>query len=234
MKKLLLFLLLLAPVLINAQNLQLHYDLGRNNYSKGTNYGFFTTTLEMFKPDSLGSTFWFVDMDYRTDKGSIRAAYWEIARELNISKNFPLQLHLEYNGGLFLDDAFGGGGINHIWLIGVNYPFMIGNAAFSTYATYNYISGNTQGADFQWTGVWNVPFLKKFMFSGFVDLWSTDNFNSSGTRDGKQMIFLTEPQLWYSLNRSFSIGAEVEISRNFVFGEEDVQVYPTIAVKWNF
>lgn len=235
MKKYLLILVLSLPVLVNAQNLQLHYDLGRSEYSKTPNYGFFTTTLEMFKMDSLGSTFWFVDMDYSTDKSSIRTAYWEIARDFNISRKSPFQLHLEYNGGLFLDDAFGGGGINHIWLIGVNYPFLIGNSAFNTYVTYNYISGNTQGADFQWTGVWNVPFFKnKFMFSGFVDLWSTDDFNSNGARDGKKMILLSEPQLWYNLNKTFSVGTELEISKNFIYGSDDLKAYPTLAAKWNF
>ena len=38
-----------------AQNLQLHYDLGR---------GCATTTAEMFRPDAAGSTFFFIDLDY--------------------------------------------------------------------------------------------------------------------------------------------------------------------------
>ena len=38
-----------------AQNIQLHYDFGRNMA---------TTTVEMFKHDGGGSTYFFVDMDY--------------------------------------------------------------------------------------------------------------------------------------------------------------------------
>lgn len=38
-----------------AQNVQLHYDLGR---------GSATTTVEMFRADNAGSTFFFVDLDY--------------------------------------------------------------------------------------------------------------------------------------------------------------------------
>jgi hypothetical protein len=40
-----------------AQNVQLHYDMG-----EGRN--FITSTVEMFKPDKHGSTFFFIDMDY--------------------------------------------------------------------------------------------------------------------------------------------------------------------------
>lgn len=38
-----------------AQNVQLHYDLGRKAP---------TTTVEMFRADGAGSTFFFVDLDY--------------------------------------------------------------------------------------------------------------------------------------------------------------------------
>lgn len=39
----------------SAQNVQAHYDFGRKSA---------TTTVEMFRPDGGGSTFFFVDMDY--------------------------------------------------------------------------------------------------------------------------------------------------------------------------
>ena len=38
-----------------AQNVQFHYDMGRDAA---------TTTVEMFKADNAGSTFFFVDLDY--------------------------------------------------------------------------------------------------------------------------------------------------------------------------
>ena len=46
---------MLTPMKAEGQNIQLHYDLGR----KGI-----TSTVEMFKPDKGGSTFFFVDLDY--------------------------------------------------------------------------------------------------------------------------------------------------------------------------
>ena len=54
-----------------AQNVQLHYDLG-----KGRKY--LTSTVEMFKPDKLGSTFFFIDMDYGShDVDGVTLAYWK-------------------------------------------------------------------------------------------------------------------------------------------------------------
>jgi hypothetical protein len=61
---------------LTAQNLQVHYDLGKDRK-------FVTTTLEMFKPDKWGSTFFFVDFDYNSnDVEGVSLAYMEIARAI--------------------------------------------------------------------------------------------------------------------------------------------------------
>lgn len=71
MKKLLtLSFLLVVSGVVTAQNIQLHYDFGRNIYKElkksSDTYGrpALTTTIEMFRPDSFGSTYFFVDVDY--------------------------------------------------------------------------------------------------------------------------------------------------------------------------
>ena len=90
-----------------AQNVQLFYDAGR---------GCATSTVEMFRPDAGGSTFFFIDFDY-TPKAT--GAYWEISRELNFwqdSKVNWLSVHLEYNGGLSVGTAF-----NNSFLGGLTY-----------------------------------------------------------------------------------------------------------------
>ena len=48
-----------------AQNIQLHYDLGHSLYKDLTPRQSVTTTVEMFKPDTWGSTFLFIDLDYK-------------------------------------------------------------------------------------------------------------------------------------------------------------------------
>ena len=87
-----------------AQNLQLHYDLGHNLYNDLSSRTTVTTTVEMFKPDTWGSTFMFTDIDYKND-GTI-GAYWEIAREFNLTKNKQWAAHVEYNGGVGMELGF--------------------------------------------------------------------------------------------------------------------------------
>ena len=74
-----------------AQNLQVFYDTER---------GCVTSTLEMFRPDAFGSTFYFVDMDYNP---TALGAYTEIAREFCFWQDSEwnwLSVHAEFNGGL--------------------------------------------------------------------------------------------------------------------------------------
>lgn len=218
MKKIIIAILFLSLGFVKAQNVQTHYDLGKDR-------GFLTTTVEMFKPDAYGSTFFFVDMDYDGSKSGISLAYWEIARNLKFWKA-PVQLHLEYNGGL----KVGVGSFNNAYLVGASYPFQYKGASFELVASYKYIAGITDVADMQLTGVWFVPLFKgKVSFTGFVDLWSQGLGNSSST-----WVFLTEPQLWYNATKNLSLGGECEISNNFIFGKDGMQVMPTLAAKWSF
>lgn len=124
MRKLLLVAtFMLACVAVSAQNIQLHYDFGRSLYNEldktDDSYGrtTLTTTVEMFRPDSFGSTFFFIDMDY--SKG-VKGAYWELARELCFwqeSKMSWLSAHIEYNGGM----SQAAGSYNDSWLAGATY-----------------------------------------------------------------------------------------------------------------
>ena len=62
-------LLLASAAKVEAQNIQLHYDVRRNCA---------TSTVEMFRADNYGSTFFFIDMDYSP---KVTGAYGEISRE---------------------------------------------------------------------------------------------------------------------------------------------------------
>lgn len=206
-----------------AQNLQVHYDLG-----EGRNY--VTTTLEMFKPDAYGNTFFFVDMDYNSnDAKGVTLAYWEIARVFKTAK-MPVGIQVEYNGGMVRGKGFAAG-INSAWLTGVDYSINAPDFSkgISFKALYKHIT-NKHDASFQLTSVWYLHFLdKKMTFNGFMDFWRED---MQFANDKTKFVFISEPQIWYHLNKHFSAGGEVEISSNFV--DKGVKVNPTLAVKWNF
>lgn len=236
-KKLLLVIMAIVCQFATAQNIQFHYDL-RNSLNKNipTSRNYLTTTIEMFKPDKWGSTFFFVDMDYNQAKGNIGTAYWEIARDFKIGK-CPIMPHIEYNGGA-VRSKFNGFPIENAYLLGASYPFSCGNANFSTYLAYKYNAFTKTSNDVQWTGTWGVPlFNNKMTLSGFIDVW-TENKDRSGVESGKKVILLTEPQVWYNVNSKLSVGSEIEISNNFYTKaagyDNKLYVFPTIAAKWNF
>lgn len=216
MKKIvLLFTFASVCFFLKAQNLQLHYDMGEDR-------GYMTSTIEMYKPDKWGSNFFFVDMDFDREAGnSASFAYMEIARGLKFWES-PWEIHIEYNGGTYINDS---------WLFGANYTW--NNSDFSKIFTlqgmYKRIK-DSEDVSFQITGVWSVQMLdKKFTFSGFADLWKERKYWIS---DKTNLVFLTEPQLWYNATEKLSLGTEIEIASNFT--EKGFKVCPTIAAKWTF
>lgn len=232
MKKKLLLMALL-PISLMAQNLQVMYDFGNGRKNV-------TSTLEMFKPDKWGDTFFFVDMEFNggaTKQPSL--AYMEIARCLKFW-DAPFSAHVEYNGGLLLSGA-AGFPINNAYLAGVDYAWH--DKAFSKFLNFKVLYKNIQGknpASFQLTGVWNLNFLKnKLTVSGFADFWREDNMNFVNAQGdaiiptNTKFVFITEPQIWYNVSKNLSLGGEIEVASNF--GAVDgFKVCPALGAKWNF
>lgn len=234
MKKLFFGILVSVAAIVNmqqakAQNVQVLYDTGR---------GCVTSTVEMFRPDSFGSTYFFVDLDYTP---LVSGAYWEISRELCFwqdTKMSWLSAHVEYNGGMNTELSF-----NNCWLAGATYS---GHSAdfsktWSLSALYKAIpgtiglNGNKQVHNFQITGVWGISFANGWCdFSGFFDLW-----REARPWQGTKYIFMSEPQFWVNLNKikglenvNLSLGGEVELSANFV--AKGFHALPAVGAKWTF
>ena len=213
-----------------AQNIQMHYDFGRKSA---------TTTVEMFRPDGAGSTFFFIDFDYSP---KVSGAYWEIAREICLwkeSKMSWLSAHIEYNGGLNTT----AGSFNNSFLAGLTYSghSKDWSKTWSITASYKAIpgtvalDGKTQPHNFQITGVWNLDFFNHWLsFNGFADFW-----REARPWQNTKFIFISEPQLWVNLKNikgwdkvNLSVGTEVELSYNFV--DAGFATMPTVALKWTF
>lgn len=229
-------------------NLQYHYDLGRHmNSNSEANRQLFTVTAEFFRPDKLGSTYLFIDMDYRgdgpTNNGAI-GTYWEMSRDFTFAKvkntNSSFTAHIEYNGGLKNQFSF-----QQCMLVGPAWQWH--NNDFSKTFTFQALykqffnAGNRDAhASFQTTAVWGINFAQGLCtFSGFADLWYGYKPNND-----KGLIFLSEPQFWFNVigkNRSndkLSIGTEFEFSNNFVTPTNNASrtfyFNPTVAVKYTF
>lgn len=193
----------------------------------------------MFRPDSFGSTFFFVDLDYST---GVKGAYWEISRELCFwqqSKLNWLSVHVEYNGGM----SKAAGSFNNSWLAGATYSGHSKDFSktWSLSVMYKYIphtvndKGASQVHNYQITGVWGVNFASGWCsFSGFIDFW-----REWRAWQGTSHILLLEPQLWVNLNKikgcekfNLSVGTELELSNNFV--AKGFYFVQTLALKWSF
>jgi hypothetical protein len=236
MKKIIVFFLILWSLNSVAQNLQLHYDFGEDRK-------YLTATIEMFRPDTLGSTFFFTDFDFNMPgkPRSISAVYGEFSREFYIpglrKKPFfdQLAFHLEYDDGFtafkVAEDTLGAASYNSVFLLGFSHPLTIGKFVINTQWLCRLPRG-TQSPDFQFTVVWFQPLFKgKLLLTGYADLWSQDKITESGA---KELVFQTEPQFWYLFTPKIALGSEIEISKNFPVGPHKWSFSPTLGFRWEF
>lgn len=239
MKKFLFLFLLIASIIDSkAQNVQLHYDFGETRKLA-------TATVELFKPDDWGSTFFFVDMDlggkpeYGRTNG-MNMAYFEISRGLKFWEA-PIEAHVEYNGGFGRGDGFAYP-INNAYLLGPSYT--MNSEDWSRILTlkvhYKYIENMGGITDFnnsnvQFTAVWTMQFFEnKLTFTGFADFWTEKvGVVEDGNFSTANFVFITEPQLWYNATKNISLGTEIEMSSNFALNK-GFMINPTVAAKWTF
>ena len=239
MKKILLSaLLFIACLPMFAQlNVQMHYDLGKAIYGDElSNRPLFTATVENFKADKWGNTFFFIDLDFGDN--TMKSVYAEFAREFNLGKS-PFAAHVEYNGGLS-----GFGSYNDAYLAGAAWNWANKNFSktFSLKLLYKYLANQPSSNKHSWqvTTVWGIHFAKGLCsFSGFADLWHDNSVTGN-------LIFCSEPEFWFHLNAlesvdddfKLSVGAEVELTKNMVWPAEGLNdnfyAIPAVGVKWTF
>lgn len=218
-------------------NLQMSYDLGHTLYGKElSNRPCWTATIENFKADKWGNTYFFIDANFAGN--TMESAYADISREFNLCKT-PFALHVEYNGGVANSGSY-----NDAYLIGAAYNW--NNASFtktfSIQTLYRYLANQQIGTKHSWqlTTVWGIHFADGLCsFTGYTDL-AHDN-----SVDGA-LQFSSEPQFWFNLNKlkafddecKLSIGTEVEVSNNFVWPTDGrnnrFYAIPCIMAKWTF
>jgi len=178
----------------------------------------------------------FVDLDFNQSRGNIGLAYMEIARDFKIGKS-PVMAHLEFNGGLVKGEDYSGFSIPNAYLVGPSFNRNFGSVNIGTYVAYKYNAFDKVSNDVQWTVTWGTSIFKnKISLSGFFDLWTQNKNQGHGDgENGKKVILLTEPQIWYNVTSNLSFGTEIEISNNF-YSQYNNKVYvcPTLAGKWTF
>ena len=237
-KTLLSALLFIACLPMFAQlNVQMHYDLGKAIYGDElSNRPLFTATVENFKADKWGSTFFFIDLDFGDN--TMKSVYAEFSREFNLGKS-PFAAHIEYNGGLS-----GFGSYDDAYLAGAawNWANKDFSKTFSLQLLYKHLANQPSSNKHSWqvTTVWGIHFAKGLCsFSGFADLWHDNSVTGN-------LIFCSEPEFWFHLNAlesvdddfKLSVGAELELTKNMVWPAEGLNdnfyAIPAVGVKWTF
>lgn len=202
------------------QNLQLHYDFGKDRK-------FFTATIEMFKPDSMGSTFFFTDFDFNGGaNNTMSLSYFEIARYITLPiLDKKLDATIQFNDGhTYWDNV--AIPLGQVWLAGFSYPLNLKVIEIKIDLLYRH-ADYSKSTDWQFTAAWFRPFLnEKLVFAGFVDVWSEK-------RESKKVVFLAEPQIWFNAWQRLFLGGELELSHNFL-PTDRVEAIPTLGLQWYF
>lgn len=225
-----------------AQDIQLHYDFGRDVNSCDTqgNRPRTTATFEHFSLDNSGSWYYFIDLDFYKDGAA--AAYTEVSREFNIGTQ-GFAAHIEYDGGLCskreqaIPVRYQSAGLLGAAYNGHSADFKTTYSIQLMYKQYFKGQFNKAFSSAQLTGVWSHTFCNDALtFAGFFDFW----LDKKADGDNK-IVFATEPQLWFNLSAikglekcPISIGTEQEIYNNFYTDNAKFTWNPTIALKWKF
>jgi hypothetical protein len=202
-------------------NAQLHWDFDREIN---------TTTLELFHLDKLGTTFFFTDFDF--DEVGQHGSYFEIARNFKVvpSSRGNLNLSVQYNDGtLELPEKV----IPGAFLYGFAFDNLHVGPARLEFQT---LARKEFATDLSWqlTLVWFAPMQPWLLFNGYVDV------NGDQKYGGRTRV-QSEPQLRF-LWQPWSIGSEVEVSRNFLpagtsqhpFEKDKWFAHPTVFVQYDF
>ncbi len=191
-------------------NGQLHRDFDREA---------FTSTVEIWSGDKLGSSFLFADFDFAATGQT--QSYFEVSRHFRIARTQwgHFNVTLQYNDGVTPADGFGSKTIPRTLLGGVALTELkLGATLLEVQA----LLRQEFAADLGWqlTAVWFTPIKRTpFEFLGYVD-WNSNEY-------GDQPVSIqAEPQFQYRW-KQVAVGAECEISRNFAGAYTEADGYET-------
>lgn len=237
-----LFSALLAVPAFSQFAIQMNYDYGYKMYGSELDYRpELMARVTNHSTHKYGFSSYFL-LDATLANNKMVGAYTELSIDKTIF-NYPVSLHLEYNGGLETDkNGKKGQAYNDAYLFGLSFHDSdASNNNFTMQFMYKYLANHPEEKNsFQITAMWNYYLLTGlFSFNGYMDLWRDKSVEGD-------YVFLTEPELWLNMNHviadfNLSIGAGAEMSYNFVDFNDGSKIpnnrfaiCPYLAAKWTF
>jgi hypothetical protein len=242
MKFLFFFTMLFLSMHLNAQQLQLHYDV-RHTLNPGHNTKNYPTLyFEYFKTIDSGKVFvkpgnflLKLQADLAGEQNNIGKYYMQVSQEVRFWKP-KVFINLQYSGGLGVTiprqySYY----ITNTYSVGVSYPFKIGTAYFSSVLNYKYSPYARHSHDLLYTMYfYKGLFQYKAELAGSFSLW-TDNKNHGDELTkylkGKRFSLFAEPQFWYRLKGGLSVGTKINAYYHVNTADDVLEVYPTAAVR---
>jgi len=241
--------ILCLPILnvkAHSQKLELHYDMRHTIDPKQNSKNFPTLYFEYFKTQDTDSSKHFINpgsfllkiqSDFIGEKNNIGKFYMQVSQSFRCWEP-KIYINLQYSGGLGITEpqreySFY---IKNTYSIGIAYPFKLYYTYMSSVLNYKYLPYNKPSHDLSYTLYWwQGLFNYKSEFCGYFSIWTTNkNLGDEFTKDmkGKRFSFIAEPQFWYNLGSTFSIGTKVNMFYHINTTEDVFEVYPTIAIRF--
>jgi hypothetical protein len=235
-------ILLASAMPARAQTLQVHYDL-RHTIAPATNpKNYPTLYFEYFKiPDTgwlfvkPGSFLFKMQADLAGDKANIGKFYMQVSQQVRFWRP-KIFISLQYSGGFGITEPKQYSYyIVNTYTAGLSVPFKLGNAYLSTSLSYKYVPYAKPSADptyslYFYKGLFNY----RAEFSGDFSIWTENrDYGDSSTEvlTGKRFYFFAEPQLWYNLNKSVSVGSKINMYYHINTPTNVLNIYPTAALR---
>ncbi len=219
-----------------SQSLQLQYDLRHSVDPRNTRSNYPSLFFEFFKLVDYGSVFVKTQADFNAERHNIGQVYLQLFREFRFWDPV-IFAHVEYNGGVGIaEGSTFGYSINNAFLLGPEYPFQWGNDWESISLCYRYSLFDKPSHDVQLSVYWSKNLLEdKFSFSGSLVMFTENKDHgdpATANLTGKRVLIWGQPQVWYNISKTFSIGSQLTTYYHVISNSERVLVYPTLAVKY--
>ncbi|HEX7071938.1 MAG TPA: DUF5020 family protein [Rhodothermales bacterium] len=219
-----------------AQTVQLEYDLRHTVDPTNNEKNFPRLSFEVVRVLGYGNLLAKVDADFTGRNNNLGKLYAQISHTLRFWP-VPVWLHLEYSGGLgLIGESTDGFAINNTFAVGAARPFQMMGSWASTFLAYRVTNFDTPSHDLMYSFWWGKDVHPRVGITAYVVLWTINrNHGDAWTEDlsGKEFVAIGEPQVWFRLNDTFSVGSEVKLYYRVYSYSKRVLVYPTLAVQYS-
>jgi len=146
---------------------------------------------------------------------------------------------LSFSGGLGLTEPrqYSYSMIN-TYQVGSAYLFNWKQTWLCSILDFRYVPYVKSTEDFIYTLYWWKGLNKyKIEIAGDFSVW-TENKNHGDSlsinESGKRFFFFGEPQFWFNLNKTLSMGSKINLYYNVLLYNNLFYCYPTLAIKYKF